>query len=84
MGRPTSRTETVEAEPMRRLFGSAANAFKNLAIAGEVSYPVFVRAYRGDLVDKPTKAAVEGGWARFLGTMASSGGSAASLSGRRG
>lgn len=82
MARPTSRTETVEAEPMRRLFGSAANAFKNLAISGEVSYPVFVRAYRGDLVDKPTKQAVEGGWARFLRAMASSGSSV--LSGGRG
>lgn len=72
MARPTSRTETVEAEPMRRLFGSAANAFKNLAISGEVSYPVFVRAWRGQLVDRATKEAVEGGWARFLETMASS------------
>ncbi len=68
MARPTTRTAMVEMGGMRRVFGTPAQAMKNLELA-EVSYPVFYRAWRGDPVSPGTASAIEMGWRAFVDRM---------------
>ena len=68
MARPMVRTATVPAGRLvvlRGIFGSAANAFKNLAVAEELTYPVFARAWNGGTVTPTVVQAIARGWTRW-------------------
>jgi hypothetical protein len=67
MARPTVRTAVVAGETVELLteiFGSAANAFKNLRLE-DVTYPVFQRALHGGTVTPRVVQAIEAGWGRW-------------------
>ncbi len=69
MARPTTRTVVVETGAIKRVFGTAATAFRNLEVAGEISYSVFYRAWQGDPVSPAAARAVESGWRGFVDRM---------------
>lgn len=65
MARPTVRTARVERlvlELVHEVFGTAAHAYKNLGVSSEVSFAVFVRAWKGDAVQPRVARAIERGW----------------------
>lgn len=65
MTRPTVRTATLTPETvalLQEVFGSAANAFKNLGVVHLVTYPVFARAWHGGTVQPAVVRAIESGW----------------------
>ncbi len=68
MARPTTRTAVVEMGGMRRVFGTPAQAMKNLEVP-EVSFWVFQRAWNGGPVSPAAASAIERGWRAFVDRM---------------
>jgi hypothetical protein len=68
MGRPIIRTSQVgraTVELVREVFGTAANAYKNLRVSSEVTFAVFSRAWNGQPVTPQAVRAIERGWTRW-------------------
>ncbi len=69
MARPTTRTAVVDVYGMKRVCGTATQAFKCLEVADTVSYWVFLRAWDGDAVTPAAAKAITEGWRDFLARM---------------
>lgn len=74
MVRPTVRTTALEPgllTELKEVFGSATVAYQNLVVAnrGSVSYPVFQRAWAGELERPDVVKAIGKGWTAFKRRM---------------
>lgn len=69
MGRPRTRTDLLDAEELglyRECLGGSTNAYRQLIRRGEVSFPVFLRAWQGKLVSPEVAQAVRDGWDNWM------------------
>lgn len=73
MGRPKTRTEVLEAgelEVFRSTFGGATHAYRKLIPAGgSVSYPTFLRAWRGGASAPEVVSEIRDGWENWSSRM---------------